>query len=882
MKTSARISHKALLTIVIFGILVLYAAPEKSRFTAEKTDTATQKVDPAKLTVEELFRVKPFQGMPPRSMAFSFDDRYLAYIWNPFGEQGRDLYVFDQKTQKAVRVTSLDIMKEFDPPEDTKKFVEKWQQKQKEDEMKQKMYEAQRDFLEGKDVDLSLFEKEEIEALKIELEKKKQEEAEKKKKEEAEKAKQQQQITEKKEEKVEKEQQQKKEEEKEVEKEEWEWRDELQKKKEKEAVKPEDLYPGVSSYVWSKTAPELIFEYRGDLFRYSPAKPKIERLTMTDKRESVIAFTPDGRGYFYRDETRVHKALFNSSVLLQVNRELNPENKFKIQTTAVSPDGRWMAILASKEPEGGQRREVQYISYKGRFAEAKKAPREVTDDKRNQPEFRLLIRAVREKNYGQEPEPVFTIPGGDVWFESSGIVWSEDSARFVFTTWEREKNALKIWVGTASETAKPEVLFENNYTVGHEAYPLVGARFTPDGKKVIAVLDEFGFLQPQVIDIAMKKRTPLLQGNFESFPVLGFTKDSRYMLIVSDKDDPAVNSVYKADLATGEMTKVGKSDGMHRSPVVSNTSRYLASNYGNWTHRPDLYIIDMAEKKERILTDSHDKDWDKYNLIRPELFKFKNRHGDTLSGFVFRPSGWKPEDKRPAIVYIYGGPLGVGHTVEADTYHATAYVFQMYMAAKHGFVTVAIDPRGQSGYGTKFNDANFDRVGGPQVEDLEDLVKHMEKGFGVDTKRLGLTGWSFGGFQTQMTMYTSPETFACGIAGAGPTEWENYNSWYSGQTISKSERGKPTLRKYSLLWPAKNLKRPLLLVHGMEDTNVLYQDTVNVYKALLEAGKETLVELFADPEGGHGLGGLVPNKTRFKKYEDWFIKHLGRGISRLD
>jgi dipeptidyl-peptidase-4 len=87
-------------------------------------------------------------------------------------------------------------------------------------------------------------------------------------------------------------------------------------------------------------------------------------------------------------------------------------------------------------------------------------------------------------------------------------------------------------------------------------------------------------------------------------------------------------------------------------------------------------------------------------------------------------------------------------------------------------------------------------------------------------------------------------------------------------------RDKPTLRKFSLLPLAKNLKHPLLLVHGMEDPNVLYQDTVHVYKALLEAGKETLVELFLDPEGSHGLGGIVFDKARYKKFEEFFLRHL--------
>jgi len=217
------------------------------------------------------------------------------------------------------------------------------------------------------------------------------------------------------------------------------------------------------------------------------------------------------------------------------------------------------------------------------------------------------------------------------------------------------------------------------------------------------------------------------------------------------------------------------------------------------------------------------------------------------------------------------------HIVEVDSFQNTAYLFGQYMAAKHGYVTVAVDPRGHSNYGRKFSDANWERAGEPQAEDLEDLARLLPTQYGVDARRIGLNGWSFGGFQTQYTMYTRPDVFAAGIAGAGPTEWENYNSWYSGRTIGKAtDRTKPVLRKYSLLPLAKGLKHPLMLVHGMQDPNVLYQDTVNVYRALLDSGKESLVELFLDPDGVHALGGVVKPAGWHRKYEAFWLRNLGR------
>ena len=249
---------------------------------------------------------------------------------------------------------------------------------------------------------------------------------------------------------------------------------------------------------------------------------------------------------------------------------------------------------------------------------------------------------------------------------------------------------------------------------------------------------------------------------------------------------------------------------------------------------------------------------------------------------MFKPDGWTKDDQRPMLLYVYGGPLGSNNNQLArGSYSGSSYSFAYYMAKKHGYVTCTIDPRGVSGYGAKFEKANFEQVGKPQVEDIVDCGKWMIENHGVDPDRIGMHGWSFGGFQTQMCLYTEPDFFACGIAGAGPTEWFNYNAWYTTGTIGTRENVSGAKAsesdKYSLLPIAKNLKAKLLLIHGMEDSNVLYQDTVRVYRELLKAGKETLVELFLDPTGGHGLGGDVKSLGRYKKYEEFLVRVMGEG-----
>ncbi len=850
---------------------------------------AIPQVKAADLTLEQVFRSKSYAGQSARLIHFSHDARYLAYVWNPFGEVGSDLYVHDTQTGETKRITSPAIMKAYDAPEVWDKFDKKFQQREKEEAERQAKAEAQAAYLRGEKVDLFQWENAALEELKKELADKKAKEAAKKAEADAEAAQEKaaagkadaKASSDKKDNKADSDKA----------KELWELRDELKKKINKNKLKAGDLYPGVDQLVWANKKNELIFQYRGDLFRLQASSGKIERLTQTDKAERIVAYQANDKGYIYMDDRRLYSASFDSSAIRQLNRELihpdDADKKYSITDTVLSEDKTWMAISAAApdinaetgKPNPSSERQVEIMNYNERFATAKKVPREVSDDKRKIPATALYIRRISDSN-ARQPQPVFTNNGGDVWFEMSKVSWAKDGSRYTFSTWEREKDVLRIYVGKADETAKPKVVFERRGNVGHEVVNVISPQFTPDSKQLIAILDEQGYRQPYLINTDNGSAKAILKGDFEAHNILGFTPDSKAMFVLANKGDFAAMNVFKADLASGDMKALGQPGDFHRASDAAENGEKIASVAGQWSSRPELKVIDVKSSKVNTLTQSHDKQWDAIAVLRPERFSFTNRHGDAIQAYVFKPAVWQAADQRPAVVYTYGGPLNDRHIVETDSFQPTAYMFGMYMAAKHGYVTVAVDPRGHSNYGRKFSDANWEQVGKPQTEDLEDLAKYMQQNLGVNGQRIGLTGWSFGGFQTQYTLYTSPDTFAAGIAGAGPTEWENYNSWYSGRTIGKTERSKPNLRKYSLLPLTAGLKKPLMLVHGMQDPNVLYQDTVNVYRALLENGKEQLVDLFLDPDGEHSMGGAVKTKAWHKKYESFFLQHLGTAATR--
>lgn len=847
-------------------------------------------------SLEQIFRATPYRGENAKDAAFSRSGRYLAYLWSPFGEPGSDLWVHDTKTGKTQRITSPQVMAAFEAPEDMERFDKKLQQRNTEYAERQAREVAQQAYLRGEKVDLAQWETAAIETLKKEL-------AQKKAKDDAQKA------ADKAEAEAEKQamaalaakragkpvpaaapasaaSSPDKKDDKEL----WELRDELKKKLARDKLKPTDLYPGPAQFVWAHKADELIFQYRGGLYRWKADDKAPTPLVATQRELRIVAYTADDSGFVFMDETRVMRASFKQPGVQIVNRELihpdDEQKKYRIDQTVISEDGRWMSLLAkapvktADDKPAPPPKQVEIMSYSERWATAKKVNREVSDDKRNEKPLALYIRQVPAGAEAprKQPAPVFTNAGGDVWFEMSDVAWARDGSRYAFTTWERDKELLRVYVGTADETAKPEMVLERRGDVGHEVVNVLKPRFTPDGMTLVLTLDEAGWRQPYAIDVATKALRPLVKGEFEAHQVIGFTADSKAMFVLANQGDTAAMNVLRVDLASGATQAVGASGEFHRGAASSEDGRWVAANAGNWAQRPELKLLAAYGKAApRVLTDSSDKAWADLKLLQPQRFNFTNRHGDRIEAYAFKPAGWQAADRRPAIVYVYGGPLNDRHIVEVDSYQNTAYLFGQYMAAKHGYVAIAVDPRGHSNYGRKFSDANWERAGEPQAEDLEDLAKLLPAQFGVDPSRVGLNGWSFGGFQTQYTMYTRPDVFAAGIAGAGPTEWENYNSWYSGRTIGRAtDRTKPVLRKYSLLPLAKGLKKPLMLVHGMQDPNVLYQDTVNVYRELLDSGKESLVELFLDPDGIHAMGGVVKTAGWHRKYEAFWLRNLGR------
>ncbi|HJO04013.1 MAG TPA: prolyl oligopeptidase family serine peptidase, partial [Acidobacteriota bacterium] len=605
------------------------------------------------------------------------------------------------------------------------------------------------------------------------------------------------------------------------------------------------------------------------------------RVTQTHEEESDVRYAKDDSGFTFRRGNGVFRASFSSPVV----RELNPElpKKMTMQSYELSPDESKILIVTNRETAPS--RKISYVTFRGRFAEAKTADRGVADDPYKTESYLFVYDLdddpAQHPEHDGKPWQIYRWSEGEEFGRTSIAEnpWAPDSQHLVYATWRDKSRELAIVVAdVAARTVRS--VYTDNHEGGPDTPIVARPFFTPEGDRIVTVLEKTGFRHPWMIDPATGDATQLTEGDFEVYPQ-EFGDTGERLFVRSDRENPARMDAYAVDTAGGSMARLTSRPGVYDPIVLSHDHARLATVFSSWNEPHELYVVDAQVGTseaggEASVTRSHPVSLSDVLVLTPQLFAYENRHGQTIRGFVFHPPGWQPTDERPLMVYVYGGPLITRKQVTDGTFNASGYLFNMYLALRHGYVTATIDPRGNSGYGAVFESANWENIGTPQTEDLVDGVRYLIDNHGVDADKVGLNGWSFGGFQTQHAMYTAPDVFRLGIAGAGPTEWQNYNTWYANTFVGDSPLGDPTeLDQYSLTRLAKNLEGPLLLLHGMEDTNVLFQDTVFVYRELLNYGKGPLVELVVDPTGGHGLGGDIETLDRYQIYEAFLMKHWG-------
>ena len=327
------------------------------------------------------------------------------------------------------------------------------------------------------------------------------------------------------------------------------------------------------------------------------------------------------------------------------------------------------------------------------------------------------------------------------------------------------------------------------------------------------------------------------------------SNDKKYFYIITNEIHPSEKQFYRLRLTDSKADRITTLTGSNEV-TISPDEKTIAILY-SYSNKPwELYLQQNkpGSKEEKVTNKAQSEEFKSYSWRDPEVITFAASDGAKVYGRLYKPENVKPG--MPAVVFVHGA----GYLQNAHKWwslYFREYLFHN-MLADNGYYVIDIDYRGSAGYGRDWRTGIYRHMGGKDLTDNVDAANYLVKNFGVNPKRIGIYGGSYGGFITLMAMFTTPDVFAAGAGLRSVTDWANYNHGYTSNILNEPFNDSLAYRRSSPIYYADGLKGHLLMCHGMVDKNVHFQDIVKLTQRLIELKKDNW-ELAVYPMEDHGF-----------------------------
>lgn len=386
-----------------------------------------------------------------------------------------------------------------------------------------------------------------------------------------------------------------------------------------------------------------------------------------------------------------------------------------------------------------------------------------------------------------------------------------------------------------------------------------------DTGKFIWMSERDGFKHMYLYDTGGNLLKQLTGGDWLVTDLLGTDSKDSHAYFLSTKDGALNRELYSVSLNDGKITRLTSKEGMH-NVIPSKNFDYFIDIYNDTATARIYSIINNKGKELAVLLESEDP-LTEYKAPGFEIYTIKAEDGTDLYCRMIYPPGFDRSKKYPAIIYVYGGPHA---QLVTNSWMGGASLF-LYYLAQEGFVVFTLDNRGSANRGLEFEQALHRKMGTIEVEDQMLGYEHLISKPFIDPERIGVHGWSYGGFMTVSLMLKHPEAFRAGVCGGPVTDWKYYEVMYGERYMDTPESNPEGYENASLLNLAGNLEGKLLIVHGTHDPVVVWQQSLDLIDRFVKEGKQ--VDYFPYPGHGHGVGG----KDRVhlnRMMADYFIENL--------
>ena len=494
-------------------------------------------------------------------------------------------------------------------------------------------------------------------------------------------------------------------------------------------------------------------------------------------------------------------------------------------------------------------------------------PREATYEPDKYPMAGMTSHQVTVGVYDLKTDKTVYLQAGDPtdrYF--TNIAWSPDAKTVYMFELNRDQNDCRL----VSYDATTGECIAELYRETSDKYvePLHPIQFLPwDADKFIMQSQKDGYNHLYLFDINGKELKQLTSGTWVVQNVLGFNEKQKSIVIEANKYHPLHRQAYSVSVNTGKMTQLTVADGVHRTQL-SPSGNYLFDRYSAPTTPRNIEVVDVKTAKAVRLLTAEDP-WKDY--VQPIFENGSIKAADGVTDLYYRmvkPADFNPEKKYPTVVYVYGGPHA--HNVEAS-WHWYSRTWETYMAQK-GYVVFILDNRGSENRGRDFEQVTFRQLGQVEMQDQMRGVEYLKTLPYVDMNRLGVHGWSFGGFMTISLMLNYPDVFKVGVAGGPVIDWKWYEVMYGERYMDTPQTNPEGYEKTSLINKAKNLKGKLQVIIGYNDNVVVPQHCLSFLDACIKAG--TQPDFFAYPGEQHNMRGhaSVHLHERITQYFEDYLK----------
>ncbi|MFI5148612.1 MAG: S9 family peptidase [Bacteroidia bacterium] len=450
------------------------------------------------------------------------------------------------------------------------------------------------------------------------------------------------------------------------------------------------------------------------------------------------------------------------------------------------------------------------------------------------------------------------------------IAWTADASTLCITRMNRLQNKMELMLGDASTGSTHVILTRTSdkYVDIQDNEPAFFF-FLNDKKHFLLWVDDDGFSQVYLYDMSGKQVNQITKGNWDVMKVEGVDEKTNTLFYTSTESSPMEKDLYSIHLDGKGKKRLTTGNGTNIPEFSEGMKFYI--NIHSDANTPPVYTLNSADGQQiRVLEENTDlkNKLLGFNLSKKEFFKFKTSEGIELNGWMIKPYNFDPSKKYPVLMTVYGGP---GINTVNDAWQGPDY-FWHEMLAEKGYIVVSVDNRGTGGRGRDFLKCTYGQLGNLECLDQIEAAKYLGSQTYVDKNRIGIQGWSYGGFMSSLCITRGAAYFKAAIAVAPVINWRYYDSVYTERFMGLPKDNAKGYDDNSPINHVKELKGKYLLVHGTADDNVHFQNSIEMITALVRLNKPFEMAIY--PDKNHSIVGGYTRMHLFTRMTDFLMSNL--------